>query len=49
MEVIDEAEHMARFELAVPDFVQIITFCKKTIFFSYEKVKSLVDQYNELR
>ncbi|CAD1473088.1 unnamed protein product [Heterotrigona itama] len=34
IEVIRESEHMARFDLEVPDFIQIITFCKEKIFSS---------------
>ncbi|XP_046143129.1 dynein axonemal heavy chain 8-like, partial [Osmia bicornis bicornis] len=40
---------MARFNLEVPDFIQIITFCKDKIFSSYETVKQLVEENNALR
>ncbi|XP_048268511.1 dynein axonemal heavy chain 8 [Bombus terrestris] len=49
IEVIRESEHMARFDLEVPDFIQIITFCKDKISSSYETVKQLVDENNTLR
>ncbi|KOX80134.1 Dynein heavy chain 8, axonemal [Melipona quadrifasciata] len=49
IEVIRESEHMARFDLEVPDFIQIITFCKERIFSFYENVKQLVDENNTLR
>ncbi|XP_024940596.1 dynein heavy chain 8, axonemal [Cephus cinctus] len=48
-EVIREAEHMSRFGLEVPDFIEIITFCKEKIFSSYETVKKLVEENNDLR
>ncbi|OAD58895.1 Dynein heavy chain 8, axonemal [Eufriesea mexicana] len=49
IEVIRESEHMARFDLEVPDFIQIITFCKDRIFSSYQTVKQLVEENNTLR
>ncbi|XP_076295220.1 dynein heavy chain 8, axonemal kl-3 [Lasioglossum baleicum] len=49
IEVIRESEHMARFDLDVPDFIQIITFCKNRIFSSYQRVKKLVDENDALR
>lgn len=49
IEVIRESEHMARFGLEVPDFIQIITFCRDKIFSSYENVKQLVEENNTLR
>ncbi|CAL7938026.1 unnamed protein product [Xylocopa violacea] len=49
IEVIRESEHMARFGLEVPDFIQIIAFCKDKIFSSYENVKQLVEENNTLR
>ncbi|XP_043247781.1 dynein axonemal heavy chain 8 [Colletes gigas] len=49
IEVIRESEHMDRFNLEVPDFIQIITFCKSKIFSSYETVRKLVDENNALR
>ncbi|XP_034179159.2 dynein heavy chain 8, axonemal kl-3 [Osmia lignaria lignaria] len=49
IEVIRESEHMARFNLEIPDFIQIITFCKDKIFSSYETVKQLVEENNALR
>ncbi|XP_043790719.1 dynein axonemal heavy chain 8 [Apis laboriosa] len=49
IEVIRESEHMARFDLEVPDFIQIITFCKDKIFSSYETVKQLVRENDTLR
>ena len=49
IEVIRESEHMARFDLEVPDFIQIITFCRDKIFSSYETVKQLVKENDTLR
>ncbi|CAK9824517.1 Dynein axonemal heavy chain 8 [Anthophora retusa] len=49
IEVIRESEHMARFGLEIPDFIQIITFCKERIFSSYETVKQLVEENNIVR
>lgn len=49
IEVIRESEHMARFGLEVPDYIQIITFCKDKIFSSYETVRKLVEENNTLR
>lgn len=49
IEVIRESEHMSRFGLEVPDFIQIITFCKDKIYSSYEIVKKLVEENNTLR
>ncbi|XP_076759064.1 dynein heavy chain 8, axonemal kl-3 [Xylocopa sonorina] len=49
IEVIRESEYMARFGLEVPDFIQIIAFCKDKIFSSYENVKQLVEENNTLR
>ncbi|XP_076166225.1 dynein heavy chain 8, axonemal kl-3 [Ptiloglossa arizonensis] len=49
IEVIRESEHMARFNLEVPDFIQIIVFCKDKILSSYEIIKKLVEENNALR
>lgn len=48
-EVIGESEHMSRFGLSVPDFIQIITFCKDKILSSCEIVKRLVEKNHEMR
>ncbi|KAG7190763.1 hypothetical protein KM043_006835 [Ampulex compressa] len=48
-EVIWEAEHMARFGLEVPDFIQVISFCKEKIFSSFETIKKLVEGNDALR
>ncbi|KAI4493643.1 hypothetical protein M0804_001819 [Polistes exclamans] len=49
LEVIQESEHMSRFGLEVPDFIQIITFCKEKIFFSYDAIRNLIEENNALR
>ncbi|XP_023289113.1 dynein heavy chain 8, axonemal, partial [Orussus abietinus] len=48
-EVIRESEHMSRFKMEIPDFIQIITFCKEQVFASREKVKKLVEENDNLR
>ncbi|KAF7401630.1 hypothetical protein HZH68_007450 [Vespula germanica] len=49
VEVIRESEHMSRFGLEVPDFIQIITFCKEKIFSSYNEVRNLLEENDALR
>ena len=49
VEVIRELEHMCRFGLEVPNFIQIIMFSKKKIFSSHETVKTLVAENDALR
>ncbi|KAI4504021.1 hypothetical protein M0802_000492 [Mischocyttarus mexicanus] len=49
LEVIRESEYMSRFGLEVPDFIQIITFCKEKIFFSYDAIKNLIVENDTLR
>lgn len=49
MEVIRESEHMSRFGLEVPDFIQIITFCKEKILSSYNEVRNLLEENDALR
>ncbi|XP_047349430.1 dynein axonemal heavy chain 8 isoform X8 [Vespa velutina] len=48
LEVIRESEHMSRFGLEVPDFIQIITICKEKIFSSYNEVKNLLEENDAL-
>ncbi|RLU26152.1 hypothetical protein DMN91_002318 [Ooceraea biroi] len=48
-EVIRESEHMSKFELEVPEFIQILIFCKEKIFSSYETVKELLKRNDALR
>ncbi|XP_046493196.1 dynein axonemal heavy chain 8 [Neodiprion pinetum] len=48
-EVIQESEHMSNFGLSVPDFIQIITFCKEKLFSFHETVKKMVELNNALR
>lgn len=49
LEVIRESEHMSRFGLEVPDFIQIITFCKEKILSSYNEVRNLLEENDALR
>ncbi|CAL1673547.1 unnamed protein product [Lasius platythorax] len=48
-EVIRESEHMSKFGLEVPDFIQILIFCKENIFLSYERVKKLLKRNDSFR
>lgn len=48
-EVIRESEHMSKFGLEVPDFIQILIFCKERIFTAYETVKKLLKKNDALR
>ncbi|XP_014480405.1 PREDICTED: dynein heavy chain 8, axonemal [Dinoponera quadriceps] len=48
-EVIRESEHMSKLGLEVPDFVQILIFCKEKIFSSYETVMELLRENDALR
>jgi len=48
-EVIRESEHMSKFGLEVPDFIQMLIFCKEKIFSSYERVKKLLKKNDVLR
>ncbi|XP_036143732.1 dynein heavy chain 8, axonemal [Monomorium pharaonis] len=48
-EVIRESEYMSKFGLEVPDFIQILIFCKEKIFLSYERVKKLLKKNDALR
>ncbi|EFN77895.1 Dynein heavy chain 8, axonemal [Harpegnathos saltator] len=48
-EVIRESEHMFKLGLEVPDFIQILIFCKEKIFSSYETVKELLKKNDVLR
>jgi len=48
-EVIRESEHMSKFGLEVPDFLQMLIFCKEKIFSSHERVKELLKKNDALR
>ncbi|XP_067209496.1 dynein axonemal heavy chain 8 [Linepithema humile] len=48
-EVVQESEHMSKFGLEVPDFIQVLVFCKEKIFSSYETVKKLLKKNDALR
>ncbi|XP_011871302.1 PREDICTED: dynein heavy chain 8, axonemal [Vollenhovia emeryi] len=48
-EVIRESEHMSKFGLEMPDFIQMLIFCKEKILLSYEKVKKLLKKNDALR
>ncbi|KAK0165144.1 hypothetical protein PV328_003692, partial [Microctonus aethiopoides] len=48
-EVIRESEYMSRLDLEVSEFIRIITYCKDKIFSSYEVVKKLVEENDNVR